>query len=203
MDYNVGDQVPKSRLVGADLKRSRFEEAKEIVGFMPDIVFRITGVTFKNPDGKSRQDILRNAGQLLSRYGKIPIVLKLETENEYDEHAISVFIPSSDSPAGTITTWDQVGYVPVRYCPTCSTTWGGTIKDKRSCPACRTSYAKEGLSHLNKYIASIINAADLKEVRSDEKNKDSMEFGLLWISSGSEDKSIGAMIAMKFNEKSQ
>ncbi len=59
----------------------------------------IAGVTFSNPDGRSRQDIIRRS----VRVG-IPLSLRFEDNNPVDKDAVALFTPDGD----------QVGYLKQR-----------------------------------------------------------------------------------------
>ena len=54
---------------------------------------KIVGVTFKNDDGSSRQNILETLSKLNS--DNRDIVLKREPENAYDKNAIAIYFKNS------------------------------------------------------------------------------------------------------------
>lgn len=63
---------------------------------------RVSGVSFTNPDGSSRQEIIR----LHCRSG-LPLILTPEPDNPKDPHATSVHIQTPNGPV-------QIGYITAR-----------------------------------------------------------------------------------------
>ena len=63
-----------------------------------DIKFKVVGVTFRNDDGSSRQDIIANITQ------DAPISIMREPTNRFDKNAIKVLYVDQ-----------QIGYIPREF----------------------------------------------------------------------------------------
>jgi len=85
----------------------RYRKVKEVEVFKTTL--KLAGVTFPNPDGTARQDIL---GVLYDEYWtedleqEIKLELRPEPDNKYDSNAVAVFCTAPEDAVG------QIGYVP-------------------------------------------------------------------------------------------
>ena len=175
-----------------EYKKKKFEEAIDIVKFLPDIITSIAGTTFKNEDGTSRQDILKNIAAILTKFGTIDVKLEKDVNNPYDKDAVSVFVRSLNG------SWDQIGFIPIRYCPNCSYTWGGKIKLRNNCPQCKyIPHTNQYEAYLSKYIGKVMDALNISEMISTDNNKH-YDVKLLWVSAASGVTTLGAKFAMRF-----
>ena len=127
------DLVPKSRI---DLDTAA-------LGFRPDLVFPVVGVTFEG-----RQQVLAEAsgllvgGRISTQNGLLTIVA--EPSNKFDPDAVSVSLRVDGAlrPAG---------YVPKKWCPTCGTALPARDYNTTECLTCgRDLTGPEAF--LNRYI---------------------------------------------------
>ena len=68
------------------------------MGKIQNVCSKVVGVTFNNPDGSSRQDIIRHVDK------QDIIMLVREPDNPYDKYAVKV-----------MTLYGQVGYIGKEY----------------------------------------------------------------------------------------
>lgn len=76
---------------------------------MSRITVKVVGVSFKNPDGTSRQDLLCRLYDDYWTEGKeaeVVLALVREPENEHDPNAVAVFVQAPKRAKG------QIGYLP-------------------------------------------------------------------------------------------
>lgn len=95
-------------LKGRDLVKDVAGKAREALGEIVSptkgsIRTKVSGVTFANPDGTDRQEIIRR----YCRAGE-ELLLRPEPDNEHDDLAISVWVRTSPK---TKARWRQVGYI--------------------------------------------------------------------------------------------
>jgi hypothetical protein len=57
---------------------------------MTEFHTKLAGVTFTNPDGSDRQDLIEDLADEIQRSGPLPLKLRREPHNPYDSHAIAV-----------------------------------------------------------------------------------------------------------------
>ena len=57
---------------------------------MPQFFSKIVGVTFANPDGSDRQELIEDLDDMLQNSPFVDLLLKREPENAYDSNAIQV-----------------------------------------------------------------------------------------------------------------
>jgi hypothetical protein len=185
------------------------EEAKEQLGFHPDVLANVVGCTFKDEDhpGFTRQDHLKAAGGLLSRYGNaggrlhFPAKVFHDAGNKFDKSAMGIMVPTVDSASGELSVWRQVGFIATRQChnPECFHSWGGKQKSLLACPKCGHE-ASDSKSYFNIVVCDLFKEASITELLSTDSEKDDtpIQFGLVWISYGSSGRSLGMRMGYKF-----
>lgn len=179
------------------------KEAEEKLGFFPDVLANVVGCTFKDEDhpGFTRQDHLRAASGLAGRYGTLPITVFHDANNKFDKSAMGVMVPTIDDASGKLDVYRQVGFISTRQClnPECFHSWGGRQKSLTACPKCGHD-ASNTKSFFNVVVCDLFKKASLSLLTSAGSGKDEspIQFGLVWISYGSNGRNLGMRVGYKF-----
>lgn len=107
---------------------------KERCGFVPTLTIRASGVQSEN-----RQALLAKIKRLSESMGfnsEPPVRLVLEPDNEWDEYAIRIEIPTIKDAFGDYSGWEHGGYIPKGKCPHCGATLTGPMLESSSCTHC-------------------------------------------------------------------
>lgn len=153
--------IPFTQLTDKAKDQLKNDYMVERVGFVPDILIRASGVR-----QMGRQALLVRAKSLIhNATDSLPIRVEWE-ENEYDEHALAVSIPTTKDVFGDYQAWEKVGYIPRGRCPHCGATLTGPqMRDHDKCHKCeKTIFTGEGDSrrpisqmvYFNQYIHGLI-----------------------------------------------